>query len=178
MANVQYIKCKHDTTYCCSNLEHKIWAWFQCHLGRFDFQEKGCQLGDSCKFCHLCTFQEAGWDIASVQAFYCGLDSKRSEMMLENPPHSAVACTSRRRPSVFVPNMSIAAKPGEKQGQRSSRNSPKTASVGRRIWICPPFQQPGSEKTWRYSELQHAGAWSSALLAIQLEWQLAIGYWY
>lgn len=83
----------------------------------------------------------------SVQAFYCGLDSKRSEMMLENPLHSAVACISRRRPSVFVPNMSIAAKPGEKQGQRSSRNSPKTASVGRRIWICPPFQQPGSEKT-------------------------------
>ena len=28
----------------------------------------------------------------SVQAFYCGLDSKRSKMMLENPPHSAVAC--------------------------------------------------------------------------------------
>mgnify|MGYP002803590620 FL=1 len=25
----------------------------------FQLKEKGCQLGDSCKFCHLCTFQEA-----------------------------------------------------------------------------------------------------------------------
>lgn len=67
------------------------------------------------------------------------------------------ASISRRRQSVFVSNMSIAAMPGDKRferGQRNSRNSPKSVSVGRRIWIRPPFRQPGSEKTRRYSELR------------------------
>ena len=99
MANVQYTTWKHDRYYIillklgAQNLSLVSVAPTFLHLGRFDFQENGCQLGDSCKFCHLCTFQEAGWDVASVQASYYGssfgLDSKGSEMMLENPLNSS-----------------------------------------------------------------------------------------